>query len=170
MKLPRDPNTPFLVGVMIVFTVVHFGCQQDQHFAEVDDCFCQVVAMQFQLQPTDKRPIAESEATEWDNEWDVNETLTEPKQSAAAEGESATAVHKGSVPPAADPPNVVVYATTNCAACKWLTQELSKAGVKHSYVILGNNEIEPGQAYPHGLINGKPANYQELKSLLKVKQ
>jgi hypothetical protein len=74
-------------------------------------------------------------------------------------------------PPAAttEPLNVVVYATANCPACKWLTKELTKAGVKHSYVIHGNNEIKkhPGQAYPHGLINGEPADYARLQTLLE---
>lgn len=74
-------------------------------------------------------------------------------------------------PPAAtpEPLSVVVYGTANCPACKWLTKKLTEAGVKHSYVILGNNEVKknPGQAYPHGLINGEPADYERLQTLLE---
>jgi len=222
---------------------------------DIDEAFVQAVAMQWEfgestvkstvktsgnhfpdstkmVQSTDKRPIAESKATDGDNEyvpidslncedllssdeiiriyaeneaeiskiwasldgqehcrmkdavmiWLVTKAVKNPaagdsktsyppdkKQSAAAEGESTPAVSKGSPPPAAAQPAIIVYSTLNCRACIYLAKQLTEAGIKFETVYLGGYEHRHTE-FPFATFDGKRKTYEQVLAWLKERK
>jgi len=158
------------------------GCSTPALYSpNIDAAFVQAVAMQWELQPVreqkaqyvDPSPVVPAASggsiPERDNHLpDITKMVT-PNSSAAAEGESTPAVSKGSPPPAAAQPAIIVYSTLNCRACIYLAKELTVAGVQFETVYLGGIENRHTE-FPFATFDGERKTYKQVLAWLKERK